>query len=824
MPHFLRAIMTVLTVALAALVQAQPTVAGDDLHRRLQVLITADIQAGKLPGAVVLVGHRGRVVYRQAFGHRALVPHAEPMTVDTVFDVASLTKVVATATGVMVLVERGELRLADTVGRFFPELQDEAAKRVTVLQLLTHVAGYAPDFDLKHRWTGREGLLKALTAERLAHAPGSRFVYSDIGYIILGEIIERVSGRSLDRFFSEEIASRLGMRDSGFRRIDPAPDSSHSSDLARIAPTERIRGQQSYLGARFEGPDAQGQRMLRGQVHDPTAHRMNGVAGHAGLFSTADDLARFGQMVLSAGAVDSRRLLSPSSIMRMTAPVVVSEEGWTRGLGWDMATSFSSNRGELFPLGSFGHTGFTGTSLWIDPVSQTYAVFLSNRVHPDGKGDVAALRAKVMTAVAAAYGAADTAAFKTFEAHYSAQVAAQVPRFKEQAERLRGARHSAAAVADAVVLNGIDVLDKAGFKPLEGLRVGLVTNHTGRRVDGRPSIDVLKAAKNVQLVALFSPEHGIRGELDQAQIADSTDDKTGLPIHSLYGKTRRPTPEQLRGLDALVFDIQDIGTRFYTYISTLQHVLEEAAKAGKPVFVLDRPNPINGVEVEGPLADADKLSFVATHTMPVRHGMTIGELALMFNQEQGIGADVRVVKMENWRRGQWFDQLQQVWVNPSPNMRSLTQATLYPGVGLLEFTNLSVGRGTDTPFEWVGAPYIDGRALASHLNARGLAGVRFVPVRFMPSSSVFKGEWCGGVNIVITDRAKFRPVLLGLELASALRQLYPRDWRPERLLTLLVNARAFEAVLRGEDPRVVEAAHEAGLESFRRRRERFLLY
>jgi uncharacterized protein YbbC (DUF1343 family) len=378
--------------------------------------------------------------------------------------------------------------------------------------------------------------------------------------------------------------------------------------------------------------------------------------------------------------------------------------------------------------------------------------------------------------------------------------------------------------ADARVLNGIDVWEKSGFEPLQGLRVGLVTNHTGRNLQGRPTIDVLKEARNVQLVALFSPEHGIRGELDQENITDSVDDKTGLPIHSLYGKTRRPTPEQLKGLDALVFDIQDIGARFYTYISTLQHVLEEAAKAGKPVFVLDRPNPINGVEVEGPLADADKLSFVATHTLPVRHGMTIGELALMFNQEQRIGADVRVVKMENWQRAHWFDQLNQTWVNPSPNMRSLTQATLYPGVALLEYTNLSVGRGTDTPFERVGAPYIDGRALALHLNARGLAGVRFVPVRFKPASSVFKEEWCGGVNIVITDRAKFRPVRLGLELAAALRQLYPQEWKPQRLLALLVNAPAHDAVLRGVEPSAIEAAAEAGVESFRRRREAFLLY
>ncbi|MFM7532161.1 MAG: exo-beta-N-acetylmuramidase NamZ domain-containing protein [Rubrivivax sp.] len=377
---------------------------------------------------------------------------------------------------------------------------------------------------------------------------------------------------------------------------------------------------------------------------------------------------------------------------------------------------------------------------------------------------------------------------------------------------------------DARVLNGIDVWERDGFRPLQGLRVGLVTNHTGRNLQGRATIDVLKEAANLQLVALFSPEHGIRGELDQENIADSVDEKTGLPIHSLYGKTRRPTPAQLAPLDAVVFDIQDIGTRFYTYISTLLYVLEEAAKAGKPAFVLDRPNPINGLAVEGPLADADKLSFVAAHTLLVRHGMTIGELALMFNQEREIGADVRVVKMENWRRAHGFDQLNQMWVNPSPNMRSLTQAMLYPGVGLLEYTNLSVGRGTDTPFERVGAPYIDARALALHLNARGLAGVRFVPVRFRPAASVFKDEWCGGVNIVITDRAALRPVRMGLELAAALRQLYQQEWNPQRLLALLVNAQAHDALVRGEQPQAIEAVAQAGVEQFKARRAQFLLY
>jgi uncharacterized protein YbbC (DUF1343 family) len=377
---------------------------------------------------------------------------------------------------------------------------------------------------------------------------------------------------------------------------------------------------------------------------------------------------------------------------------------------------------------------------------------------------------------------------------------------------------------NATVLNGIDVLEKEHFKPLENLKIGLVTNHTGKNRAGKPTIDILFGQPTFKLVALFSPEHGIRGQLDVEKISDSIDEQTKLPIYSLYGETRRPKPEQLKDLDAVVFDIQDIGTRFYTYISTLQNVMEEAAKAGKPVFVLDRANPINGVDVEGAVADADKLSFIATHTIPVRHGMTVGEIAQMINTERNIKADVRVIKMQNWRREMWFDQTNQIWTNPSPNMRSLTQATLYPGIGLLEFTNLSVGRGTDTPFEVIGAPWLDGQKLAEHLNKRNVAGVRFVPVRYKPRTSVFKDTEVGGVNIIITDRQKFRPVRTGVEIAVALRQLFPNDWQPDKYLNLLVNAAAFERVKRADSPEEIEKSWAAGLEEFKTRRARFLLY
>jgi uncharacterized protein YbbC (DUF1343 family) len=399
----------------------------------------------------------------------------------------------------------------------------------------------------------------------------------------------------------------------------------------------------------------------------------------------------------------------------MTRPRLVSDDGGARGLGWDINTSFSTNRGDLFPLGSFGHTGFTGTSIWIDPASQMFVIFLSNRVHPNGKGDVGSLRGRVASIVA---GAVNDATAVT-------RARAQLSRYYEQ---LIGSQALTFVTAgrsnDAKVLTGIDVLERDGFKQLQGLRVGLVTNHTGRDREGQQTIDALHKAPGVSLVALFSPEHGIR--VSPMRGVGFQDEQTGLPIHSLYGESRRPRPEQLKELGAIVYDIQDIGARFYTYISTLGYVMEEAAKAHVPVFVLDRPNPIGGLDVEGPLADADKLSFTGYHSIPVRHGMTVGELARLYNQERKLGCDLRVIKMEGWRRGMWFDATNLTWVNPSPNMRSLTEATLYTGIGLLETTNVSVGRGTDTPFELVGAPWIDGPGLAAYLNGRQIPGARFV--------------------------------------------------------------------------------------------------
>jgi uncharacterized protein YbbC (DUF1343 family)/CubicO group peptidase (beta-lactamase class C family) len=796
----------------AQLPLGHPTGAGMSAERlaRMDQVIQASIEKKELPGAVVLVARHGRIVWRKAYGARAVEPQREAMTADTIFDLASLTKIVATATSIMILVEQGKVRLSDPVVTFIPEMKGGGRDAITIEQLLTHVAGFAPDFDLRDRWTGYDEAMKRLYREPLRNQPGTRFVYSDINYIALGEVVHRVSGQTLDEFARKNIFGPLGMHDTGFR-----PDARLKS---RIAPTEKRRGQMSYLGDSGENAGPEGEQWLRGQVHDPTSFRMSGVAGHAGLFSTADDLAIFCQMILSGGSYKGVRILSPMGVATMTQPRAIAENGSARALGWDIGTTFSTNKGDLFPLGSFGHTGFTGTSMWIDPGSDSFVIFLSNRVHPDGKGDVGPLRGRVASIVASSITDTTPAKAREESASTAAELLASLARLNSNTRAV-----SSNPTADAQVLTGIDVLERDAFKQLGGLRIGLVTNQTGRDRSGRSTIDVLFKASGVKLVALFSPEHGIRGGADE-KVSDTKDEQTGLPIYSLYGESRRPKPEQLKELDALVYDIQDVGVRFYTYITTLGYVLEEAGKTKLPVFVLDRPNPINGTDVEGPVADQDKLSFTAYHTIPVRHGMTVGELAQLYNEERHIGADLRVIKMENWRRAMWFDSTGLVWINPSPNMRSLTEAALYPGIGLLETTNLSVGRGTDTPFEVIGAPWLDGQKLSSYLNSRRIAGVRFVPVRFTPKSSVFKNEECGGINIVITDRARFQSVLTGIEVAVALHSLFPADWKIDSYSRLLVNSDTLDRLKRGDSAEDIGRSWTDSLENFRRARARVLLY
>ena len=742
----------------------------------LDTLVEDAIRDGRLPGAVVVVGHAGEIVYERAFGARAVDGPPEAMTPDTIFDLASLTKVVATTTSVMILVEEGRLRLRDRVATYLPEFSSHGKDRITIEHLLTHVSGLRPDLPLEEVFEGADTAIARAADEVPEAGPGERFVYSDINFFVLGEIVRRVTGQTLDQFARDRIFRPLGMRDTGFN--PPA------SLRPRIAPTEPCAPLAWPCGG-------DGAVMLRGRVHDPTARRMGGVAGHAGLFSTAGDLARFCRMLLGAGTLDDVRILAPLTVARMTRVSTPPQMADRRGLGWDLDSRFSSNRGDLFSFGSYGHTGFTGTSLWLDPASDTFVVFLSSRLHPSGAGDVTALRGRVATVVASAV-SGDSAG-------------------------------DAGALVETPVWTGLDVLREAGFEPLVGARVGLVTNQTGRARDGTTTIDLLAAAPGVELVALFSPEHGIRGVMD-GPVSSSRDTRTGLPIHSLYGDTRRPTAEMLQGLDTLVVDLQDVGARFYTYATTMAYLLEAAAARGLRVMVLDRPNPIGGVDVEGPILDESSTGFTGYFPSPVRHGLTLGELARLFNTERGIGAELEVVAMRGWQRETWFDQTGLRWVDPSPNMRNLHQALLYPGIGAIEGSNLSVGRGTDTPFEQIGAPWIDGPELARELNTRRLPGVRVYPLRFSPSSSRFAGELCEGVFFIVTDRDAVRPVRLGLEVAAALYRLYGDQFDLDAVARLLGSRDTLARIRAGDPPWEIAAGWAEGEAAWRRLRVPYLLY
>ena len=772
-----------------ALAATQKAVAPSSRLGVLDGIVQDAIRDEEAPGAVVLVGHDGQVIYFKAFGERALEPRREPMTLDTIFDLASLTKVVATTTAVMQLVQKGQIRVNEPVAKYIPEFAENGKEEITVRELLTHYSGLPEDLDLMQPWGGRETALRMVYAEKPISAPGSRFLYSDVNFIVLGALVERVSGMSLAAYCQKNIFAPLKMTHTRF--LPPA------SWLPKIAPTQYDEHE----------------KMLRGVVHDPTARRMGGVAGHAGVFSTADDLAKFAQALLNGTTI-----LSPLMVEKMTTPQQPPTSPVLRGFGWDIDSPFSSNRGDLLPVGSFGHTGFTGTSLWIDPTTRTFIIVLTNAVHPRGKGSAVALRSKIATAVAA-----------VFPLTAAQEVELRCKSITGYNEAETATRRVVSR--NAMVQTGIDVLEVHSFDLIRGTaekkKIGLLTNQTGVDSQGRRTIDVLAQAPGVSLDAIFSPEHGVTGALDTTDVGDSRDAATGIPVYSVYGATdaaRRPSVEVLKTLDAVVVDIQDAGVPFYTYETTLGYFLEGSAKAGIEIIVLDRPNPITGSFVQGPISDPGRESFTHYMSVPVRHGMTMGELAKLFNGERNINARLQVVPLEGWMRGDWYDSTGLTWINPSPNLRSLTEATLYPGVAMVEGTNVSVGRGTDTPFELLGAPWINAGELAQYLNARDISGVRFVPVSFTPSVSMYAGEKCQGVNIIVVDRNAWDAPELGVELASALHKLYPEQFHLERMIDLLLNQTVYDAIAKGEDPRRIAEDWREPLEKFQQLRQKYLIY
>jgi len=770
-----------LLMACAGLCFAQETFPGSPA---LDEAIDQAVRDGLIPGAVLIVGHDGKILHRKAYGSRALVPEREAMTVDTIFDLASLTKVVATTSAAMKIFEDGKLRLSEKVTDYLSEFQGGKSD-ITIRDLMTHFSGFRPDFDLDPPFSGYDAGIRRALIEKPQNPPGVRFVYSDTNFILMGEIVHRKSGKMLDEFTREQIFTPLGMVDTQFNP--------QASLRGRIAPTEI----DAATGVPF-----------RGVVHDPRARLMGGVAGHAGLFSTASDLSLFAEMMLGMGTRDGVRIFSPLTIQKFTSPETPPDQAVLRGFGWDIDSSYSSNRGELFPIGSYGHTGFTGTSMWIDPNTNSYVILLTNFVHPKAGKSLTALRSRVATIAAAAIGA-DAPGVSVAGYNETLETAG--------VRRMIAPNHR--------VLTGLDVLEQEKFAALKGKRIGLITNQTGLDQNGKRNVDAMRDA-GVEVAALFSPEHGLTGKEDRPDVADSKDRATGLPVWSLHNDGRyRIRPGMLQGVEALVFDIQDAGARFFTYSCTMLYALEEASKAGLPFYVLDRPNPVTGAHVEGPLLDDDLQSFVGCYAMPIRHGLTLGELATMANGERKLNADLHVIKMKNWSRGDWFDSTGLIWVDPSPNMRSLNAAALYEGVGMLEAAKgYSVGRGTDSPFEQIGAEWIRGAELARFLNERSIPGVRVYATRFTPVGPPLKDRPLEGVRFVILNREQFSSVRLGLEIAYALGKLYPGKIDIESCRKLIGNRKVLESMKSGDDPRAIEQRVDEEILTFEDRRRPYLLY
>jgi uncharacterized protein YbbC (DUF1343 family) len=744
---------------------AAPSVdALDDLSRAaIDEAVRDAIESGDVPGAVVVIGRSDRVLYRRAYGFRQLEPEHREMTLDTLFDLASLTKPIATATSIMALAERGAVALDDRLATYVPECGSDDKRTITLRQLLLHVAGLpagTPKEDYSH---GRREAIRRICGVALRAEPGTASTYSDLGFLLLEEVVRRVTSQELPVFAGNAIFSPLGMKDTGFRPSGALKE--------RAAWTELVDGEWRV-----------------GVVHDPRAYLLGGVAGHAGLFSTADDLAIYARAVLGGGEVDGKRVLSARTVAAMIAPHDVP--GGFRALGWAAESSW---KGRGLSPRAIGHFGWTGTALWIDPEKDLFVVVLTNRVHPNGRGDAKPLVAAINTIAARAVGPA-----------------------VGKSEDCPGAA--------GAVRTGLDVLRDEHFERLRGARVGLFTNTTGRARDGTSSIDLLMNAPDVKLQAIFTPEHGLSADRE-GSIASGRDERTGLPIYSVYGERLSPAADSLADIDTLVFDIQDVGTRFFTYASTMLRAMRVARDRALRFVVLDRPNPIDGADIGGPVLDpAAPFSFVNYHELPVRHGMTVGELAYLFNADEHLGVALSVVPIRGWRRSDYWDQTGLPWVNPSPNLRSVGEALLYPAIGLLEATNVSVGRGTDTPFERLGAPWLNGDELAAALAADAPAGVAVAPESFTPTADRYAGQRCGGIRVTVRDRGQFEPVRTGLAIARALRRLYPHDWDFEKLGRLLAHRGVMQAIERGLPLDAIVATYEAELRAFAAKREKYLLY
>lgn len=750
-----------------------------EIALQIEQAVLDAVDQGHTPGAAVAIGSSEHLWFSAAYGDLERGQGARRVSHQTIYDLSSLTKPLVTAFALAQLVEQKKVSYDDPVAKHLPCFAsgaDSADKSsVTVAHLLLHTSGLPPVIA-KSAYEGksREAALNTICRAKLTARPGGVFRYSDIGYVILGALVEKLSGEPLERYFRSHIATPLGLETT---RFGPLPKELID---ACVAPTE-------YTEHRGDT-----RALICGQTHDPVAWRLGGVAGNAGLFSTAPDLSRYAQTLLrmARGTAGPDAPLSKAGFAAMITPRLVP--GGRRNYGWDVETGYSKQRAEGFSDQAFGHSGFAGTSLWLDPVHDLFVLFLSNRVYPDGKGEVRPLQRRI-------------------------------------AELALEARSRVFREDDRGVLAGIDVLESQDFALLAGSRVGLITNNAARTRDGRRTIDALVAA-GVSLVRLFSPEHGLSAQRE-GKIADTVDARSGTPVVSLFGENKQPRSDAFANLDVVLFDLQDVGVRFYTYQATMRRAMEAAAQQGVRFVVLDRPNPLGAARVLGPTLDAhNQGTFINHYPLPLAHGMTMGELSKLFSQELKLTGSFDTVPLQGWSRTMTFTETQLPWFAPSPNLPDVATVQLYPAVALVEGTAVSVGRGTEVPFQVIGAPTFDARAFIATFDEAKLSGIRLDVTRFTPGSGRHRKRRCDGVRLHVEDTTAIDIRRLGYALVVALARTQPHV-DPQRIEKMIGDQVVSKLLLeRATDLSVADVIEQAirksddGLSVFRTQRKSALLY
>lgn len=722
----------------------------------MQFALERSVAAAGAPGAAACVGENGTRLFTGAAGWRILGPDPEPATIDTVYDLASLTKVIATTTAAMLLREEGRLDLDAPVSAWLP---DAAFRAITARHLLTHTSGLPAGRPLHREAASVDQAVARIAQTPLTRRPGERRVYSDLGYILLGRLVEAVSGERLDHYCRRRIFGPLNMQRTVFNP--------HPMLWGHCAATEQC----AWRG-----------RVMRGEVHDENAHALGGVSGHAGLFAPVTDVALFCEGLLEG------RILRRETVAEMIRMDHVATYPW-QGLGWKVDPWRDGSEGYLPARRAFGHTGWTGTSMWVDFDRGFHCTLLSNTCHPSrARRENRTLRRVFHTAVHANWYAG------------------------------RANPHS-----------GLDRLAWDGFSAVKGKRVALLTHHAAVDQLGRHAIDVIGLEPEAILVRVFSPEHGLRGQAEAGERVGAQ--RASVPVTSLYGDRKRPTRDELRGVDLFVVDMQDVGARFYTYMATMRESMAACAEARVPMLVLDRPNPI-GAAVEGNLPDRVG-SLVCAAKVPVRHGMTLGEIALYLWRAEFSrpGFEVRVLTVDGWPNNLQFDALALPWIPPSPNIPTPGTALLYSGTCFFEGVNINEGRGTDSPFTLVGAPWLDPAAVIDEVPAAARAGVALEPEAYTPvaipgraSSPRHQDRRCQGIRIRLRDADAARPFALAVALLCGIQKRHPAEleWLP--FFDTLAGGDALRRQIQSGRPamEIVAAADAANAAWARTRTARYL--